>query len=451
MNEDSFKVFIVEDNEWYNKLLRHNITLNPDFQVESYLNARDCLANLHKMPDVITLDYRLPDMSGLELLQKIKKENSSIQVILISEQEDIEVAVKLLKSGAYDYIVKSNEIKDRLLNTLNNIKNDKSIRKELSALKKEIQKKYDFQRSIIGESQEIKNVFDTMSKTLNTNIPIVITGETGTGKDLVAKAIHYNSRRKDRSFVAVNIAAIPSELIESELFGHEKGAFTGATYRRTGKFEEANGGTLFLDEITEISQAFQAKLLRVLQEKEISRIGSNETIPIDCRIMVATNKDLQEEVKQGRFREDLYFRLFGVPIHMPPLRERGKDILLLANHFLKEFCAENNLPEKKFSNEARQKLMHYSYPGNIRELRSIVHLAVVFSGSDEIKPEDITFSSFEPNPAFFNENMTLRDFEIMIVKKYLEKYNNDTKKVAQKLDIGISTIYRMLKEDKREE
>jgi len=450
VNEDPFKIFIVEDNEWYNKLLRHNITLNPDFQVESYFNAGDCLANLHKMPDVITLDYRLPDMSGLEALQKIKQENSSIQVILISEQEDIEVAVKLLKSGAYDYIVKSNEIKDRLLNTLHNIKEEKSVKKELSALKKEVQKKYDFQNSIIGESQEIKNVFDTMSKTLDTNIPIIITGETGTGKDLVAKAIHYNSKRKNQSFVPVNIAAIPSELIESELFGHEKGAFTGATYRRTGKFEEASGGTLFLDEITEISQAFQAKLLRVLQEKELSRIGSNESIPVDCRIVVATNKDLQKEVKEGRFREDLYFRLFGVPIHMPPLRERGKDILLLANHFLKEFCAENDLPQKRFSNEARQKLMNYSYPGNIRELRSIVNLAVVFSGNDLIEPENITFSTFDPTPEFFNEHMTLRDFEKMIVKKYLEKYNNDTKKVAQKLDIGVSTIYRMLKEDKEE-
>jgi len=451
VNEDSFKIFIVEDNEWYNKLLRHNITLNPDFQVESYLNANDCLANLHKMPDVITLDYRLPDMSGLELLKKIKQENPSIQVILISEQEDIEVAVKLLKSGAYDYIVKSNEIKDRLLNTLNNIKNDKNIRKELTALKKEVQNKYDFQKSIIGESQEIKKVFDTMSKTLDTNIPIIITGETGTGKDLVAKAIHYSSRRKDRSFVPVNIAAIPSELIESELFGHEKGAFTGAAYRRTGKFEEASGGTLFLDEITEISQSFQVKLLRVLQEKEISRIGSNTRIPIDCRIIVATNKNLQKEVKEGRFREDLYFRLFGVPIHMPPLREREKDILLLANHFLKEFCAENDLPQKKFSNEARQKLMNYSYPGNVRELRSIVNLAAVFSGGDTIQSEDITFSSFDPTPEIFDENMTLRDFKRMIVKKYLDKYNNDTKKVAEKLDIGVSTIYRMLKEDKSKE
>jgi len=451
VNEDPFKVFIVEDNEWYNKLLRHNITLNPDFQVESYLNAKDCLANLHKMPDVITLDYRLPDMSGLELLKKIKQENPSIQVILVSEQEDIEVAVKLLKSGAYDYIVKSNEIKDRLLNTLNNIKNDKRVRKELTALKKEVQKKYDFQKSIIGESQEIKNVFDTMSKTLNTNIPIIITGETGTGKDLAAKAIHYNSKRKDQSFVPVNIAAIPSELIESELFGHEKGAFTGATYRRTGKFEEAHGGTLFLDEITEISQAFQVKLLRVLQEKEITRIGSNTSIPIDCRIIVATNKDLQNEVKEGRFREDLYFRLFGVPIHMPPLRKREKDILLLANHFLKEFCAENDLPGKKFSNEARQKLMNYSYPGNVRELKSIVNLGAVFSGSDTIQPDDITFSSFDPTPEIFDENMTLRDFKRMIVRKYLEKYNNDAKKVAEKLDIGVSTIYRMLKEDKTDE
>ena len=447
MTDNSFKIFVVEDNEWYNKLLIHNISLNPDYQVEGFLNAKDCLDNLHKQPDVITLDYRLPDMTGLELLQKIKQENSDVQIILISEQDEIEVVVDLLKYGAYDYIVKSKDIKERLLNTLNNIRNGIGLKRELNTLKKEVQKKYDFQKSLIGDSPAIKNVYDLINKALNTNIPVTVTGETGTGKELVAKAIHYNSNRKNNSFVPVNVAAIPSELIESEMFGHEKGAFTGASFRRIGKFEEAHGGTLFLDEIGDMNLNFQVKLLRALQEKEITRIGSNKNIKTDCRIIVATNRNLKQEVKENRFREDLFFRLFGLTINLPPLRERGNDILLLANHFLVEFCNENELESKTFSDKARQKLMSYSYPGNIRELKSIVGLSATFASGNTIHEDDITFSSFDPIPDVISEEMSMRAFEKKIVQTYLKKYNNDTKMVAKKLDIGVSTIYRMLKEE----
>ncbi|MGE4288355.1 MAG: sigma-54-dependent transcriptional regulator [Salinivirgaceae bacterium] len=450
MKDRPFTVFVVEDNEWYNKLLVHNISLNPDYRVEPYFKGKDCLKNLYKLPDVITLDYRLPDMTGLELLQKIKQENPEIQVVLISEQDDIDVVVDLLKLGAYDYIVKSNDIRERLLNTLRNINNDLGLKRELHSLKQEVQAKYDFQQSIIGESEPIKRVFDLINKAISTNIPVTLTGETGTGKELVAKAIHYNSARKNHPFVPLNVAAIPSELIESEMFGHEKGAFTGAAFSRKGKFEESDRGTLFLDEIGEMELPFQVKMLRALQEKEVYRIGSNKAIKTDSRIIVATHRNLQDEVKKGTFREDLFFRLFGLTINLPPLRERGNDILILARHFLKAFCKENRLPEKSISAAAKTKLMAYKYPGNIRELKAIIDLAATFSESLEITPDDIVFSSFDPVSEIVDEQLTLREFDKRIVKTYLNKYNNDTKLVAQKLDIGISTIYRMLKEDKNE-
>ncbi len=349
MSEKPFKIFVVEDSEWYNRLLVHTLSLNPDYEIKSFFNGKDFLNSLFELPDIVTLDYRLPDMTGLEVLKKIREENSDVQVILISEQEDIDTVVTLLKLGAYDYIAKSNDIRDRLLNTVKNIRNGIGLKREISTLRREIQKKYSFRQSIIGESPAIKVVYELIDKALNTNITVVISGETGTGKELVAKAIHYNSKRKDKSFVTVNVAAIPSELIESELFGHEKGAFTGAAFRRIGRFEEAHDGTLFLDEIAEMELNLQAKLLRVLQEKEIVRIGSNKPIKTDCRIVVATNKNLKEEVRKGNFREDLYYRLLGLPIELPPLRDRGNDIIILARHFIEKFCQENNMRIKKLS------------------------------------------------------------------------------------------------------
>jgi DNA-binding NtrC family response regulator len=231
------------------------------------------------------------------------------------------------------------------------------------------------------------------------------------------------------------------------MFGHEKGAFTGAAFSRKGKFEEADKGTLFLDEIGEMELPFQVKMLRALQEKEVYRIGSNKAIKTDSRIIVATHRNLQDEVKKGNFREDLFFRLFGLTINLPPLRERGNDILILARHFIKEFCKENRLPEKNISNAAKTKLMAYNYPGNIRELKAIVDLAATFSETNEINPDDILFSSFDPVSQIADDQLTLREYDKRIVKTYLDKYNNDTKLVAQKLDIGISTIYRMLKEN----
>jgi two-component system response regulator AtoC len=448
MTEKPFKIFVVEDSEWYNKLLVHTLSSNPDYEIKSFSNGRDFLGSLFESPDIVTLDYRLPDVTGLDILKKIKEENNEIQVIMISEQEDINTVVTLLKQGAYDYITKSDDIRDRLLNTVKNIRDGIGLRREITTLRREVQQKYLFRQSILGESDAIKAVYQLIDKALATNITVIISGETGTGKELVAKAIHYNSKRKDKPFVTVNVAAIPSELIESELFGHEKGAFTGAAFRRIGRFEEANGGTIFLDEIGEMELNLQAKLLRVLQEKEIVRIGSNKAITTDCRIVVATNKNLREEVKKGNFREDLYYRLLGLPIELPPLNERGNDILILARSFTEKFCRENNIPEKKLSADAQKKLMNYYFPGNVRELKSIIELAVTLSANNEIEPSDIVIDSGDPLSAVVNDTLTLKEYQEKIIKATLKKYNNDIKLTAAKLDIGVSSIYRMLKEEK---
>jgi two-component system, NtrC family, response regulator AtoC len=448
MKDTSFKIFVVEDSEWYNKLLVHTLTLNPDYEVKSFFNGSDFLKCIHESPDIVTLDYRLPDISGLELLKRVKLENAEIQVILISEQKDINTVVDLLKQGAVDYITKSDDINERLLNTVKNIRNGIGLKKEISDLRGEIQKKYSFRKSILGESPAIKSVYDMIDKALLTTIPVIVSGETGTGKELVAKAIHYNSKRKDGTFVAVNVPAIPSELIESELFGHEKGAFTGAASRRIGKFEEADGGTLFLDEIGEMAMNLQMKLLRVLQEKEIVRVGSNKPVKTDCRIIAATNRNLKAEVKNGRFREDLYYRLLGLPIELPPLRDRGNDILILAGYFAEEFCKDNGLQLKRLTEQSQKKLLSYSFPGNVRELKSVIELAITLSGGKEIEPADIVVDTSVTLAGETKDDLTLREYELNIIKTALKRYNNDIKTVAEKLDIGVSTIYRILKEEK---
>jgi transcriptional regulator with PAS, ATPase and Fis domain len=248
--------------------------------------------------------------------------------------------------------------------------------------------------------------------------------------------------------VAVNVAAIPHDLIESELFGFEKGAFTGANYRRIGRFEEAHGGTLFLDEIAELDIALQAKLLRALQEKEIVRIGSNKPVKTDCRIIVATHQNLQELVLRKAFRQDLYYRLYGLHIELPPLRNRGNDLILLAKHFVNDFCKENELPAKTLSKSAVDKLLSYSFPGNIRELKSVMELAITLADNDEITHEHIVLENEALMPDITEQEMTLQEYNLRILKKYLEKYNNNTSVVAEKLGIGVATVYRMIKKTK---
>jgi two-component system response regulator AtoC len=446
MRERTFKIFVVEDNEWYNKLLMHCLALNPDYEIVSFTNGTDMMKEINQNPNVITLDYRLPDGTGEEYLRKIKAYNPSINVVIISEQEEIETAVELLKGGAYDYIVKTKDIRDRLISTINHIRDNFNLKTQLNRLQNEIGKKYSFEKTLIGESMAIKSTYELMSKAVGNNITVSITGETVTGKEVVAKAIHYNSNRREKALVAVNMAAIPAELIESELFGHEKGAFTGATTRRKGKFEEADGGTLFLDEMGEMDKNSQSKLLRALQEKEITRVGGNETIKVDCRIIIATNRDLAIEVEEGNFREDLYYRLFGLPIHLAPLRERENDVILLAKFFMEGFCKENEISKKSFTEKSIAKMKSYTWPGNIRELKSVIDLACVMSNDDTIDAENITLINRQPMNEILHSEMTMREYEQKIIGIYMEKYDKNTKLMADKLDISQTTIYRLLKE-----
>jgi two-component system response regulator AtoC len=440
------KIFVVEDDKFYNKLIEHHLRLNPEFEVETFFTGKSFLDKLGENPDIITLDYGLPDMDGHEIMEKVKKYDPGIHVIMISGQEDISIAVKLLKQGAYDYITKDENIKERLLNTIHNVQTTQKLRNQVNQLKTQISEKYDFSKAIIGDSKALKKVYSLIEKAIQVqNMTVSIRGETGTGKELVARTIHYNSIRKDKSFVAVNMGAIPRELLESELFGHEKGAFTGAYSRNIGKFEEANGGTIFFDEIAEMELDLQVKILRAIQEREIVRVGGTNVVKVDVRIITATNKDLQEEVKRGHFREDLYYRLLGLPIILPPLSERDNDIIILASHFLKDFCKENNLPKKEFSSKARTKLLSYHYPGNVRELKAIVELSVVMSNQMVIDEDDVMFSPTNTGLDLFAQEMSLREYESKIIRHYLEKNNNNVVLVAKKLDIGKSKIYNMIK------
>jgi DNA-binding NtrC family response regulator len=445
-SNESIKIFIVEDDPVYLKFLTYVLGLNPDHEIKTFSNGNDAINALHERPSIITLDYSLPDKSGEEILKEIKEFDSNIPVIIVSGQEEIGIAVQLLKLGAYDYIIKDEETKERLEYALTNAKRNITLVNEINTLKQEISEKYEFGNSIIGNSPAIKRVFDLMKKAIKTNITISITGETGTGKELVAKAIHYNSVRKKKPFIPVNLAAIPKELIESELFGHEKGSFTGAVTRRIGKFEEANGGTIFLDEIAEMDLNLQAKLLRVIQEREVTRVGGNSIIPIDVRLLVATHKNLADEVKNGNFREDLYYRLLGLPIQLPPLRERDTDIILLAKHFLSTFCNENDLGDLSLDRETQEKLLRYHYPGNIRELKSVIELSAVMCNDNVILPEDINFNSPKSEENFTYQELSLKEYNDRIIDHFLKKYDNNVLKVADVLDIGKSTIYRYLKE-----
>lgn len=444
------RIFVVEDDPMYQRMVKYVMEMNPDHEVHTFNNGKDCLKNLHLNPSIVSLDYTLPDMMGNEVLQKIKSYNKDIKVVILSGQQNISTAVSLLKEGAYDYITKDGETRDRLLNTLNNIKNNIALVEEVETLREELNKQYSFDTSIIGNSKPMQRLFRLLEKAVKTNITVSITGETGTGKEVIAKSIHHNSDRKDHPLVAVNMSAIPKDLLESELFGYEKGAFTGANTRKAGKFELAHKGTLFLDEIAEMDINLQAKLLRALQEREVQRIGGTSPIKFDARIIVATHRDLGEEVNQGNFREDLYYRLLGLPIELPPLRDRGNDIVLLAKHFLAAFAKQNGLGKMAFSKEAKTKLLEYSYPGNVRELKAVVELASVMAVDNIIEPEDIRFNSPRKTAAFLSEETTLKNYTRKIIHYFLNKYDNNVLLVAKKLDIGKSTIYRMLKEEEEE-
>jgi DNA-binding NtrC family response regulator len=368
---------------------------------------------------------------------------------MISAYGTIDEAVKAMQLGAVDFLTKPfspDELRLKVKKIWQKFLNEKKIQNLIEQTKLLNEELFTGYEEIIGNSKEIKNVFSIIEQVANSESSILIQGESGTGKELVARAIHKKSTRCENAFIKINCGALNDNLLESELFGHEKGSFTGAITRRIGKFEEAGDGTIFLDEIGEMDISLQAKLLRVIQERELARIGGNAVIQVNARIIIATHKDLAREVREGRFREDLYYRLLGLPIRIPPLRERDNDILILAKHFLDNFCRENDMPVKSLSKDARDKLTKYSYPGNVRELKSVLELAAVMSNYDIIDANDINFSSVGSEDAIMANELTLKEYTFRIVKHFLKKYQNDVLQVAEKLDVGKSTIYRYIKE-----
>jgi two-component system response regulator AtoC len=438
-----YKIFVVEDNILYAQILKKQLT-DDGYQVKVFHNGRDFMASLDEKPDVVTLDYTLPDMTGYDVLKKIQKRMPGTNVIIISAQENINTAIDLMKNGAYDYIMKAADTREKLSNVIKNIRETDQLRTENLLLKDAIKEKFNFRTLMKGNSREIDHVFELMDKAIQTQISVSISGATGTGKELVAKGIHFNSKRSNKPFIAVNVSAIPDGLIESELFGHEKGAFTGADSRKTGKFEQANGGTLFLDEIADLDISLQAKLLRVIQERELVRLGGSETIPLDVRIITATHKNLANLIADGKFRKDLYYRLLGLPIELPPLRERGNDIILLAKFFVDEFCRENDMEPKEISEEARRLLLSYHFPGNIRELKAIMELACVMTNRNIIKANHLNMNIDNSVQNLLATEKTIEEYNQEIIKHFLNKYNHNVRLVASKLDVGKSTIYRML-------
>ena len=458
--KNKFSIFIVEDDEWYGDILDYQFSLDFDMKTERFLNGRDCLKALKvKTPSLITIDYNLPDFLGNELFKKIKEIAPNIPIVFITAEDNIDLACKMIKDGAKEFIIKNNETTDKVRHLLNKLKTE-NTNEDITALSNQIIASHPMlMHGMIGESSTFLNSINMMKKAAKVNINVAIIGETGTGKELVAKAIHQMSNRKAKPFIAVNMAAIPKELVESELFGYEKGAFTGANDRRIGKFEEADGGVLFLDEIAEMEFSLQAKILRVIQEMEVTRLGANKPTKINTRIITATHKNLALEVKAGNFRQDLYYRLLGFPIPLAPLRERGKDIMLLAEYFLSNFCNENNLSDVTLSTGAIDKIKSYNFPGNIRELKAIVELAVALSSNNIITAQEInndqysiaTDNNISCELSLEQNELTLKDYTEQLIFNYLKKYNNDLDAVSKKLDIGKSTIYRLLKSKKETE
>jgi DNA-binding NtrC family response regulator len=377
------KILIIDDERFIRASLREIL----EYEKYEVIEAQDGAEGLQKIKDeevdLVLCDVKMPILDGMDVLDQAKQLDRSPLFIMISAHGTIETAVEATKKGAFDFISKPPDL-NRLLLTVRNALDKKQLVTETKVLKKKLSKKFD----MVGESPALLAVKDTIEKVAPTDARVLITGQNGTGKELVAHWIHEKSRRQEQPYVAVNCAAIPSELIESELFGHEKGSFTSAHKQRTGKFEQAHGGTLFLDEIGDMSLSAQSKVLRALQENLINRVGSDKDIKVDVRVLAATNKDLKKEIEAGRFREDLYHRLSVILIHVPPLKDRKKDIPLLLDKFLEDIAQENGSAKKKISKEALARLQELPWTGNIRELRNVVERLVIL-GETTISLEDV--------------------------------------------------------------
>ena len=337
--------------------------------------------------DLAILDIKMPGLSGLDLLERAREVKNDLLVVIMTAEASMKNAVEAMKRGAYDYITKPFDL-DVIDAIIEKIEKAREMTSQVSLLKEELKDRYQLEKTIIGNSPAMRDIYKTIGKVAPSDITVLIQGESGTGKELIARAIHFNSKRIGKPFIAINCAAIPKELLESELFGFEKGAFTGAVERKLGKFEQANGGTIFLDEIGDMPIDLQAKILRVLQEKEITRTGGNQSIAVDTRIVAATNQDLEEKVRERAFREDLFYRLNVVPITLIPLRDRKEDIPLLVDYFLKKSCAEMEVPTKKCSEDALRLLSSHSWPGNVRELENTLKRAVILSSDPLLTSDD---------------------------------------------------------------
>lgn len=402
--------------------------------------------------DIVLSDFRMPDMNGIELLVKLKEKNPEIAVVLITAFGTIENAVKAMKEGAFDYLTKPVDLEEldliikRILERLYLLSENKFLKEQLQDRNKI--------SGIVAYSEKMEKILSTAMRVADSKATVLLRGESGTGKEVLAKAIHYASRRKDKPFIAVNCAALNENLLESELFGHEKGAFTGADKQRRGRFEIADGGTLFLDEIGDLPLSTQVKLLRVLQEEQFERVGGAQSIEVDVRVIAATNKNLEELIKEGKFREDLYYRINVVSVTIPPLRERKEDILHLINHFVLKFLPETKKEKVEFSREATDILMKYNYPGNIRELENIVHHSIVLARGEVIATTDLPAQieeSLKEEPAFsLDENSVLPEqvekLEKMLVINALKKTNNNQLRAAKILGISERNLrYRLEK------
>jgi DNA-binding NtrC family response regulator len=438
-------ILVVDDEKSLRDSIR--ILLEEEYNVFIAKNSKEAVEKIKNNPiDVVLLDVRMPEIDGIETLKIIKGIDSSIEVIMVTAVVMVKKAVQAIRLGAYDYITKPFDI-DSLQEQVEKALEKKNLLQENVSLRKLIEKDYEFEK-IVGKSSEIRQVFKIIDDVAKSNATILITGESGTGKELVAHAIHNRSPRKDKLFVAVNCAAIPENLLESELFGHERGSFTGATERQIGKFEIANGGTIFLDEIGSLPLPMQAKILRAIQEKEIERIGSGYPTPVDVRIISATNSDLKNAIKLYKFRKDLYYRLNVIPIHLPPLKERKDDISLLANHFLNKCNHKFGKKIKGIKKEVMEKLIGYDWPGNVRELENLIERFSVLTkereiGAEHLPPEISGESVIEAGPVDSTLSDAVMKFEADFIRKALEKTGGKKGKAAKMLGIHRNTLINL--------
>jgi two-component system, NtrC family, response regulator HydG len=443
-------VLVVDDDAAHRTMLRTLLTGWGYRVSEADDGARAIAAVQEQAFDLILMDIRMIKVSGLEALGEIKNFNPAIPVIIMTAYSSVETAVEAMKNGAYDYLTKPLDF-DELRLIMERAMDHRHLREENRQLRETLGTQFDT-RNLIGKSPAMLRLLEAVAQVAPTEATVLITGESGTGKEMIAGAIHFNSSRKDGPFVKINCAAITESLLESELFGHEKGAFTGAYKTKEGRFRQAHNGTLFLDEVSEMSLAMQVKLLRVLQDREITRVGGEEVITVDVRIIAATNKDLIEEINMGRFRDDLYYRLNVVNLAMPPLRERKEDIPLLAQHFLEQFSERNRKQIKGFTPQAMDHLMRYDWPGNVRELMNAVERAVVLARAEYLNEQEFPLipGAAGPEEGFPAGNagtgeMPLDEVEKTTILRTLELAKGNKSEAARRLGITRRTLHKKLK------